>query len=109
LFGRSVTGPAQSSIAATMHVTRVTRTASLIVRSSNQIFTKQPIGEDIMSTIADREAYRPRKSVSQPTASRPELFFWAALALIGVAVIAAAFAGSSFAAQVPPETFFVGP
>ena len=62
-----------------------------------------------MSSLADREAYRPGKSESQRTVARTELLFWTALALVSAAIFAAAVAGASYTDRLPPESFFVGP
>jgi hypothetical protein len=62
-----------------------------------------------MSSLADREVYRPAKSESPRAAARTELLFWIALALLSAVIFAAAVAGVSYSEQLPPASFFVGP
>jgi hypothetical protein len=74
----------------------------------SSIFNKQLIGEDTMSSLADREAFRTERPLSRRSVPDFELWFRIGLVVVAVIMIAAAVAGS-YAGLLPPETFFVGP
>jgi hypothetical protein len=67
------------------------------------------MGEDAMSSLADREAFRTERPLTRPSVSRFELWFWTALVVLVAVMIAGAVAASSYTGYAPPETFFVGP
>jgi hypothetical protein len=74
----------------------------------SSILTKQLIGEDAMSSLADREVFRTGRPLSRPSVPTFEVWFWIGLTVATVIMIAAAVAGS-YAGLVPPEIVFVGP
>jgi predicted lysophospholipase L1 biosynthesis ABC-type transport system permease subunit len=89
-------------------VTRVTRNDAASMQSCADLH-QTLIGEDAMSSLADRQFFRAGKPLSRPSVSRFELWLWMALIALAAVMIAAAAAVSSYTDYVPSEAVFVGP